>query len=297
MGGARQDRSELRTKGEIGEMNRTGTLDRVEALVSPYGVVSFVGQLLPARGLAAFSPWLAPAGYGVTQYDRLFASRGGHRRTGARADAGDRDSCPATELADDRCPLSPADPDATIRWVQGTDLVTGELTWLSAVMACYQLQNPRAGECFWYRISTRCEAHTDPMEALVRALCEVIERGSARMGRPQMAPAFGFLLDGLHRSAAPPRPPLPGEPAEALTDIIKTLADRGMRAVAVDRTCTELAGVGLTAVCVVLPELHPMSLHPLGQYRAHPRLYELPPLMGHRSVAEEELNPWPLPFA
>jgi ribosomal protein S12 methylthiotransferase accessory factor len=69
-----------------------------------------------------------------------------------------------------------------------------------------------------------------------------------------------------------------------------------MCAIAVDRTPRELADVGLTAVNVVIPDLQPMSLRPLAQYRAHPRLYEAPVLMGYSSRSEEELNPWPQPF-
>lgn len=434
-------------------MDSVDSLDRVEALVSPYGVVSRVWQRRPARGLEAFNPWLAPVGSGVNEYDRLYAGRHGNRRAGAGVDSGDPDRgrliaiaeaaeryaatdflgesvrwasesqldgpaislssvprCSAKELANGRCPLSPVDPDATIRWVQGTDLATGDLTWVPAVMACYRLQNPKAGEGFWYRISTGCAVHTDPVEALVRGLYEVAERdaiavtwlqrlplpllhmrgcselidellgwcqrhfvktylfdattdlcvptvlclqiaefdshmrqavscatgrtltaasekalldvlryriprqeqleppeephdfssvgdGSAYMGRPGMAPAFEFLRSGARLRVAPPRSPLPDDPVAALAAITGTLADRGMRAIAVNRTCAELSDVGLTAVCVIVPELQPMSLHPLGQYRAHPRLYELPRLMGYRSAGEEELNPWPLPFA
>ena len=306
--------------------------------------------------------------------------------------------------------MSPVDPDATIRWVRGTDLATGEPVWVPAVMACYRLLDPRPGERFWYRISTGYAVHTDPVEALVGGMCEVIERdaiaitwlqrlalpvvsaqsrselagevldwcerhfvetylfdattdmgvptvyclqiapsdvrmrqavscgtgrtitaaidkallevmryrlpgfdlpevpadfrdflsitdGAAFMGRPEMASAFGFLTTDAQLRVAPPRSPLPAGASDALTAITRALADRGMRAVAVDRTCRELADVGLTAVCVVIPGLQPMSLHPLAQYRAHPRLYDAPLLMGHPSAGEEELNPWPQPFA
>jgi hypothetical protein len=70
-------------------MSLTGSLDRVEALVSPYGVVSHVGRRRPARGLEECSPWLAPVGSGLTEYDRHFASKHGHRRAGAGVDASD----------------------------------------------------------------------------------------------------------------------------------------------------------------------------------------------------------------
>jgi ribosomal protein S12 methylthiotransferase accessory factor len=434
-------------------MVRTDSLDRVETLVSPYGVVSHVGHRRPARGLDWFSPWRAHLGSGLPERTRSACQPRDRDRVGAGFDQGDPDGgrliaiaeaaeryaagdflgetirwaraaeldgavvdltsvprCSARELAVDGCPLAPIDPDATIRWVRGTDLATGQPTWIPAVMACYRLRNPRPGERFWYRISTGYAVHTDPVEALVGGICEVIERdavavtwlqrlalplvpvqrlsefaaelldwcerhfvetylfdatsdmavptvyclqiaefdtvmrqavscgtgrtitaavdkalleimryrlpasdshqapaefrdfsdiadGAVFMGRPEMAPAFDFLIAGAQLRATPQRSPLPEAPVEALAAITRTLADRGMRAVAVDRTSAELAEAGLTAVCVVIPELQPMSLLPLAQYRAHPRLYEAPLLMGYPSAAEEELNPWPQPFA
>lgn len=434
-------------------MNRTGTLDRIEALVSPYGIVSHVRPRRPARGLYSVRPWVAQLGSGLSERSGDFALPPdiGHKGAGldpddqqrsrliaiaeaaeryaggdflgdttrwARADELDGvvvdlasvPACSARELAAGGCPLSAVDPDAVIRWVRGTDLASGEPVWVPAVMACYRLRNPRPGERFWYRISTGYSVHTDPAEAALRGLCEVIERdavaltwlqrlplpllstqhrsvfaeetlswcerhfvetflfdattdvgvptvycvqiaefdtamrqvvscgtgrtitaaadkallevmrqrlpvsgllqvredfrdfsgitdGAAYMGRPRMAFAFGFLTSGSNARVAPIRPPLPDDPAGAVGAITATLAARGMRAIAVDRTPRELADTGLTAVCVVVPALQPMSLHPLAQYRAHPRLYEAPALMGYPSATEEELNPWPQPFA
>lgn len=318
--------------------------------------------------------------------------------------------CSAAERAAPGCPLTILTGDEVIRWTRGTDLVTGEPVWLPAVMACYGLRDLRPAERFWYRISTGYAVHTDPVEAVVRGLCEVIERdaialtwlqrlalpplprhgqseltgellgwcerhfvrtslfdattdmdvptvyclqvaefdasmrqavscatgrtiavaaekallevmryrlpgveppetppdfgdyhgvthGAAYMGRPRMAFAFDFLTAGESRRTAPPRPRLPDEPTRALAAITATLADKDMHAVVVDRTPRELADAGLTAVCVVVPELQPMSLHPLAQYRGHQRLYEAPRAMGYRSLSEAELNPWPQPFA
>jgi ribosomal protein S12 methylthiotransferase accessory factor len=75
------------------------------------------------------------------------------------------------------------------------------------------------------------------------------------------------------------------------------LSGKGMQVLAVNCTTRELAAVGLTAVNVIIPDLQPMSLLPLAQYRAHPRLYSAPLLMGYPSLPEEELNPWPVPYA
>lgn len=328
---------------------------------------------------------------------------------GAVIDAASIPRCSARELALPGCPLPPLDPEAVIRWVRGTDLVSGEPTWVPAVMAAYGLSTITAAERFWYRISTGYAVHTDPVEALVRGLCEVIERdavavtwlqrlplplvgdqkrsslledvlawserhfvdtylfdatsnlgvptvyclqvaqfdakmrqavscatgrtiasaaesallealryrlpglelpdakdpgdfsditdGAAYMGRPEHAEAFDFLVAGAHLRIAPPPPALPEHSAEALAQITGNLAANGMRAIAVDRTPRELAVAGLTAVCIVVPELQPMSLLPRARYLGHPRLYEAPRLMGFPSYPEEELNPWPQPFA
>jgi ribosomal protein S12 methylthiotransferase accessory factor len=89
---------------------------------------------------------------------------------------------------------------------------------------------------------------------------------------------------------------LPDDPADALAWLLDTLSRKGMQAIAVDRTPRELRAAGLTAVNVVIPDLQPMSLYPLSQCRAHPRLYQAPLLMGYPSHSEEDLNPWPQPF-
>jgi ribosomal protein S12 methylthiotransferase accessory factor len=67
--------------------------------------------------------------------------------------------------------------------------------------------------------------------------------------------------------------------------------------VVVDRTTDELRRAGLTAVAAIIPDLQPMTLHPLARYLGHPRLYSAPLAMGYRSLREEEINPWPQPFA
>ncbi|MFE0464327.1 YcaO-like family protein [Kitasatospora sp. NPDC058965] len=122
--------------------------------------------------------------------------------------------------------------------------------------------------------------------------------GSRMMALPVHADAFAFLTRGLadRRPSAGP-PPLPAEPGAAVAELLDRLAAADMQAVVLDRTCRELRGVGLTALTVVVPELQPMSLDPLVQYRAHPRLAEAPVRMGFVSLPEEEQNQWPQPFA
>jgi ribosomal protein S12 methylthiotransferase accessory factor len=125
-----------------------------------------------------------------------------------------------------------------------------------------------------------------------------VMHGAMFMAQPEHAGAFDFLLDGrADRPARPAAPTLPEDPAELLRHLLDLLAARDMAAVVVDHTSRDLAHAGLTALTVLVPDLQPMSLHPLAQFRAHPRLYDAPRRMGYVTHAEEELNPWPQPFA
>jgi ribosomal protein S12 methylthiotransferase accessory factor len=317
--------------------------------------------------------------------------------------------CSERELSTPGCPLNVLDPDAPIRWVRGIDFSTREQLWIPAIMACYRLLSPLPAERFWYRISTGYAVHSDPVEALVRGICEVIERdaialswlqemplpvvddrwlseetrqliswgrrhyieylifdattdiglptalclgvakhashfsqalscatgrtigsaaekamldasfmrwgdpatgdlpesfrdfralsdGERYMADPSRRAAFDFLINGARERRGPERPTLPESPDAMLAWLVGTLSGKGMSVLAVDRTTSELAATGLTAVNVIVPELQPMSLWPLAQYRAHHRLYSAPALMGYRSRPEEELSRWPIPF-
>lgn len=121
--------------------------------------------------------------------------------------------------------------------------------------------------------------------------------GGLYMGLRERSQAFAFLRERheTHTSALSCTE-LPDKPDEALRYVVQRLSDKGMQVIAVDRTTTELAEVGLTAVKVVIPGLQPMSLHPFAQFRGHPRLREAPAAMGRRVLPEGELNPWPQPF-
>lgn len=124
--------------------------------------------------------------------------------------------------------------------------------------------------------------------------------GARYMAARHRREAFDFLLAGAGARAVSRSdrgPVLPDDSGAALTALVGDLASKGMQVLAVDRTTRELATAGLSAVSVVVPALQPMSLLPYGQFRAHPRLYAAPELMGFRSRTEKELNPWPQPFA
>lgn len=435
-------------------------LDRLESLVSPFGVLGSVGRFPTPRGLGDASVFVSHYGdrlpalntrcygeadqlrrserrksmkagagrtFGDDEEARLVAIAEGAERysggpfnesmkwaayrelDGAALDPLRIPRCSAAELSVPGCPLRPLDPDAPMRWISGVDLASGVATWVPGVMACYGLLDLAPSERFWYRISTGYAVHTDPVEALVRGICEVIERdaiavswlqklplpsvadrhlsghairlldwsrrhfidtylfdattdmavptvfclqvapydlraahvlgcatgrsiqsaaqralleactgrtyfypdveplenfgdftsigdGCRYMASPSRAAAFGFLLDGARDRIAPEHKPLPRNSRATLAWLVTALSRKGMHAIAVNRTTRELTMADLTAISVVIPDLQPMSLLPLAQYRAHPRLYAAPELMGYPSLTEEELNPWPVPY-
>jgi len=84
--------------------------------------------------------------------------------------------CSDKEYSSGKCPLRPPDLSLPIRWVQGVNLLSGRPTWLPAIMACYGIGNPLPSELFWNRISTGFAVHTDPLEAMLNGIFEVIER-------------------------------------------------------------------------------------------------------------------------
>lgn len=428
----------------------TSILDRLDALVSPYGVMASVHERAKHRGLDRLSGYTSvlgsaipgrgmpsargqrpnASGQAVDDPDlaRLIAiAEGAERYSSACAPMGEVITAPprmvhqpALDVA--RIPvcskkelstgfgLPRPDPDSEIRWVLGVDLGTGQPTWVPAVMACYGIRDFWPAEQFWYRISTGCAVHTDPAEALVRGICEVVERdmiaimwlqmlplprvrdaylspevedlldwgqrhyldsylfdatseigvptvyclqiaqheerarqvvgcatartmaaaaqkalleaigfrhlcysdeplpadfseftaiddGARYMAMSGRAGAFDFLLNAVDDRARPERKPLPDDPLAALAWLIESLSHHNMQVLAVNRTPPEIAAAGLTAVSVVIPDLQPMTLLPLAQFRAHPRLYRAPEQMGYPARTEEDLSPWPQPFA
>ncbi len=418
------------------------------SLVSPLGVVSGLRPLLPDRGLDRLGHVVASSGNSHHDHDdhhgaspqvgtgRSFDAQlagtiaiaeaaeryvGSYpqaqtvwstaaRLPGAAIDLSALPRCSPAEYSHPDAKLVPPDPSADIRWMRGTDLMTGQPTWVPAVMACYGL-HPEPAERFVFQISTGYAVHVEPERALLGALLEVIERdavavtwlrrlrlpvlgpagvspavrellahshrrflntvlfnattdvgvptvyalqqaphdreaanlvgagtgrtlaqaaeralieilnirqlfhhgtapvtdyahfsdvmdGARYMAVPERAEAFAFLTEDLENRPVSDRClPLPDDPRQALSLVLRQLSRIGAQAVCVDRTSAELRRVGLVALTVVVPKLQPMSLSPLAQFRAHPRLIEAPAAMGVAASPEEEQNPWPQPFA
>lgn len=123
-----------------------------------------------------------------------------------------------------------------------------------------------------------------------------VVHGAVAMGRRHRRPAFDFLL-ARDRPVSRPQTRTFSSDADQLAFLLRRLGEHGMPVYAVDLTRRELEAAGLVAVQVVIPDLQPMSLRPLAQYRAHPRLYQAPARMGLPVLAERQLNPFPQPMA
>jgi ribosomal protein S12 methylthiotransferase accessory factor len=83
--------------------------------------------------------------------------------------------CSESELSDPLCPLRLPDPSLPIRWMRGISLMTQEEKLIPAILV-YLYLRPSPEERFWLGISTGVAAHTNPVSAMLSAICEVIER-------------------------------------------------------------------------------------------------------------------------
>jgi ribosomal protein S12 methylthiotransferase accessory factor len=113
--------------------------------------------------------------------------------------------------------------------------------------------------------------------------------GAAWHGKRDDLSAFAFLGgSGEHRSVADIAPlTTETDPAARMRALVRRLAALGMEVVVLDLTTDELRQVGLWVVRVVIPDLLPISFVHRARFLASPRL----------RVAEDAINPDPLPFA
>lgn len=322
--------------------------------------------------------------------------------------------CSRAELAHPRCPLTVADKSIPIRWVRGLSLLDRRVMYVPAIMVYSHIGVTGGGERFWLPISTGCAAHISSAKALLRAICEIIERdaisivwlqklplpeievdccsphlepywkrylegpedvqyhfynatsdlgvptvyclqiapynkrkttlvacctaisydlaitkamadmvslglafrrsraipdnwddytdvmhGSIYMARAEQASAFEFLLAGKQKQKLSE---LPGghneiDEADALTRVLATLDRRQFATYVVDLSTDEAIRADMRVVRVIVPGLQPVSFRYRARYLGHPRLYDAPARMGYPVLQEQELNPWPQPFA
>jgi ribosomal protein S12 methylthiotransferase accessory factor len=153
--------------------------------------------------------------------------------------------CSTAELRRPGCPVRPPAVGEPIRWVPGTDLLSGKDTLLPGVMV--YLRPPRLpGENFWLPISTGCAGHFSLRAAVLGALLEVIERDAI---------ALTWLL----------RAPLPRLPDDCLSDTSRELADWCRRRGVVTHLFDATTDLGVPVVyCVQLADHAPAGAQLVG---------------------------------
>lgn len=111
--------------------------------------------------------------------------------------------CSAAELAHPMCPIRVPDKDAPIRWVRGVSLMTRRPVWIPAVMVYLHIPYLSIGERFTLPISTGCATHTTVEQALVNAICEVIERDAISLTWLQQLPLPQIEFDTIPEPLVP----------------------------------------------------------------------------------------------
>ncbi|HZU66452.1 MAG TPA: YcaO-like family protein [Ktedonobacteraceae bacterium] len=122
--------------------------------------------------------------------------------------------------------------------------------------------------------------------------------GASYMGYRDRLPAFDFLVHSPHRRRLSEMPVLKsGEARQDLRTLLARLKERNMETIAIDISTDEALRVGMRVVRVIIPALQPLSFSYRARYLAHPRLYDAPRHMGYPVRSEDQINPWPQPFA
>lgn len=130
-------------------------------------------------------------------HDSQFIQASAAELGGAALDLESIASCSEKELAHPHCPLTKARNDVPLRWVQGLSLADGQPIWLPAVMVYMHIPYQSEHERFWFPISTGCAAHRSYEEALLGAICEVIERDAISLTWLQRLSLPRLELDSL----------------------------------------------------------------------------------------------------
>jgi ribosomal protein S12 methylthiotransferase accessory factor len=165
-----------------------------------------------------------------------------------------------------------------------------------------------------------CAADLDPRRAMAKVMREAassrialhvphelpsdpdlfsgVFHGAVYMGAQERQDAFAFLLESEKRIQAGRLTSLDtGDAAANLRWLIERLRECAVEAYAVDLTSDEALAAGMRVVRAILPRLQPLTFSLRARYLAHPRLHEAPRRMGYPVRSEEEINPWPQPFA
>lgn len=137
---------------------------------------------------------------------------------------------------------------------------------------------------------------SEPPEDL-RDITSLID-GAIYMARPEHADAFDFLSAGRqtrklsHFSSQE----LLGDAAR-IADLRNRLERIGCETYLVNLTTDDLAQAGVHVVRAIIPGLLPMSPVYRARYLGHPRLYDYAHYCGRAGFSENDVNPYPQPFA
>lgn len=122
--------------------------------------------------------------------------------------------------------------------------------------------------------------------------------GAIYMGRQEHIGAYEFLTRSPSRKSMSSLVNQDqGDRRKNLLFLLNRLAEKNLDVYAVDLTTDEAIRSGLRIVRVIIPGLLPLSFSYRARFLGHPRLYEAPRAMGYETKNEEEINPWPQPFA
>ena len=125
-----------------------------------------------------------------------------------------------------------------------------------------------------------------------------IFHGAAYMSSAERAHAFDFLRrpgESLLLSQMPSHSV--NDPDHDLAMVLERLHRKNLDVFVAEISSDEALRLGLRVVRVIIPGLQPVGFHYRARYLGHPRLYTAPLAMGYQARTEDQLNPWPQPFA
>ncbi|MEN2741755.1 YcaO-like family protein [Microbacterium sp. X-17] len=105
---------------------------------------------------------------------------------GRVVDMSEMPACSPIELAHPKCVVAPFDPEERVRWTRGWSLLSNEPVWVPAVNVWMHIPALTSSERFTLPISTGSAAHTSLANAILNAICEVVERDSIALTWMQM---------------------------------------------------------------------------------------------------------------
>lgn len=121
--------------------------------------------------------------------------------------------------------------------------------------------------------------------------------GATYMARAEQAGAFDFLVHCARQRTLSTMPHIKNiDERQNLKNVLLRLHRAGLNVYAVELSTDEALRAGIRVVRVLIPGLQPLSFCYRARYLGHPRLYQMPRLMGYTPHSEANMNHWPQPF-